>query len=169
VPRANRTFKQGNRPNKKLTLLARRQANPRHRRPRLGALARGRIKSTKALLQRPHRPVHPPLKRLLLVNHLLRSVRSSGENRNIRLLNRPPHLRKNQEVTRLRRINFLQRKSRASVPKNNPMNRGKRLSHAGTSRQRIGQVTELRVRKISRKQEKASPGNLNDHLKPGHG
>ncbi len=152
-----------------VTLLARRQANPRHRLLRLGALARARIKSTKALLQRPHRPAHPALKCPLLLNHLLRGVRSSGENRNIRLLNRPRHIRKNQEVTRLRRINFLQRNSRESVPKNNPMNRGKRLSHAGTSRQRIGQLTEPRVRKISRKQEKASLGNVNDHLRPSHG
>jgi hypothetical protein len=108
VPEASRHFKQGNRPNKKLTLLGRRQSNLRHRRLRLSAPAKARDKSLKALLQRPHRRAHPALKRLLLLNlHLLRGVRSSGETRNIRLLNRPRHVRKKQEVTRLRRINLL--------------------------------------------------------------
>ena len=83
-------------------------SNLRHRRLRLSAPAKARDKSLKALLQRPHRRAHPALKRLLLLNlHLLRGVRSSGETRNIRLLNRPRHVRKKQEVTRLRRINLL--------------------------------------------------------------
>jgi hypothetical protein len=177
VPEANRTCNQGNRLNKKLTLLARRLPNLRHRRQPLRALAKARNKSLKALLQRPHRPAHPALKCPLLLNlRLFRGVRSSAETRNVRPLNRPHHVPKNQEVTCLRQINLLQRSSRtprinpqASVPKNNRMNRERRLSHAETNRARIGQMTEARVRKISRKQKKANLGNFNDHLKLGRG
>src|SRR5215471_12867135 len=98
----NRTSKPEDHRNKNPTLLARWLVN--HRRLHLGALAQ------KVLLQHPHSPAaNPALKRHLLLNlHLLGRVRSSEEKGDVPPLNRPLSVRKNQEVTRLRRSNFLQ-------------------------------------------------------------
>jgi hypothetical protein len=58
---------------------------------------------------------------------------------------------------------------RASVPRNNRTNRESRLSHAGTNRRRIEQMTEARVRKISRKQKKGDRGmKQSERRNPDH-
>src|SRR5215470_12316313 len=85
---------------------------------------RARFRQQLQLRRNNHSPAaNPALKRHLLLNlHLLGRVRSSEEKGDVRPLSRPLPVRRNQEVTRLRRSNLLQTTRinfRASVPKNN--------------------------------------------------